>query len=93
VIVTQSGTNQWHGTAFEFLRNNVLDAPNFSTGGMLRRFDGTSLALRWEGLSGKIIRFSSEITKDSGRACTRLPQRSFPILLLAPTRLPAYSPS
>ncbi len=29
LIVTQSGTNQWHGTAFEFLRNNVLDAPNF----------------------------------------------------------------
>jgi hypothetical protein len=29
VIVTQSGTNQWHGTAFEFLRNNVLDAANF----------------------------------------------------------------
>jgi len=29
VIVTQSGTNQWHGSAFEFLRNNALDAPNF----------------------------------------------------------------
>src|SRR5207247_1158595 len=29
VIVTQAGTNHWHGTAFEFLRNNVLDAPNF----------------------------------------------------------------
>jgi len=29
VIVTQSGANQWHGTAFEFLRNNALDAPNF----------------------------------------------------------------
>ncbi len=29
VIVTQSGSNQWHGTAFEFLRNNALDAPNF----------------------------------------------------------------
>jgi hypothetical protein len=28
-IVTQSGTNQWHGSAFEYLRNNVLDAPNF----------------------------------------------------------------
>lgn len=29
IIVTQSGTNQWHGSAFEFLRNNALDAPNF----------------------------------------------------------------
>jgi len=29
VIVTQSGGNQLHGTLFEFLRNNALDAPNF----------------------------------------------------------------
>jgi hypothetical protein len=29
LIATRSGTNQWHGTAFEFLRNNALDAPNF----------------------------------------------------------------
>ena len=28
-IVTQSGTNQWNGSAFEYLRNNALDAPNF----------------------------------------------------------------
>jgi Carboxypeptidase regulatory-like domain len=28
-IITQSGTNQWHGSVFEYLRNNVLDAPNF----------------------------------------------------------------
>src|SRR5437016_5336666 len=28
-IVTTSGTNQLHGTAFEYLRNNVLDARNF----------------------------------------------------------------
>ncbi len=27
--VTKSGTNQFHGTAFEFIRNNALDAANF----------------------------------------------------------------
>ncbi|MGH9741778.1 MAG: carboxypeptidase regulatory-like domain-containing protein, partial [Candidatus Acidiferrum sp.] len=29
IIVTQSGSNQWHGSAYEFLRNNALDAPNY----------------------------------------------------------------
>jgi Carboxypeptidase regulatory-like domain len=29
LVVTQSGSNQWHGSAFEFLRNNALDAANF----------------------------------------------------------------
>jgi len=28
-IVTHSGTNDWHGTVFEFLRNSDLDARNF----------------------------------------------------------------
>src|ERR1019366_9018718 len=28
-IVTQSGTNQIHGSVFEFLRNNDLDSKNF----------------------------------------------------------------
>ncbi|MFZ1014418.1 MAG: carboxypeptidase-like regulatory domain-containing protein, partial [Terracidiphilus sp.] len=28
-IVTSSGTNQLHGTAFEFIRNSVLDARNY----------------------------------------------------------------
>ena len=29
VIVTQSGSNAWHGSAYEFLRNNDLDTRNF----------------------------------------------------------------
>jgi hypothetical protein len=29
LIVTQSGTNQFHGDVYEFLRNNDLDAPNY----------------------------------------------------------------
>ncbi len=29
LIVTQSGTNQLHGSLFEFLRNNAFDAPNY----------------------------------------------------------------
>src|SRR5260370_28151066 len=28
-IVTHSGTNQWHGSVFEYLRNNTLHAPNY----------------------------------------------------------------
>jgi hypothetical protein len=28
-VVTSSGTNQWHGDAFEYLRNSALDARNF----------------------------------------------------------------
>jgi len=28
-VVSSSGTNQWHGDAFEYLRNSALDARNF----------------------------------------------------------------
>ena len=28
-VVTRSGSNHWHGSAFEFIRNNFIDATNF----------------------------------------------------------------
>ena len=28
-VVTRSGENQWHGSGFEFIRNNFIDATNF----------------------------------------------------------------
>ena len=31
VVTTKSGTNQYHGTGFEFLRNQALDAKNYFT--------------------------------------------------------------
>ncbi len=47
LIVTQSGTNQLHGSAYEFLRNNALDARNFFDGpsapGFQRNQFGVSL--------------------------------------------------
>ena len=29
ILITQSGSNSIHGSAYEFVRNNVLDAPNY----------------------------------------------------------------
>ena len=37
-IVTSSGTNQPHGTAFEFLRNSALDARNYFDAGTIPEF-------------------------------------------------------
>jgi hypothetical protein len=36
--ITKQGTNQFHGTAFEFLRNNALDAANFFEAGQRTPF-------------------------------------------------------
>src|SRR6267154_2263592 len=105
VIVTQSGTNQWHGTAFEFLRNNVLDAPNFfdqgdappfrrnqfgaSMGGPVRR-DNTFVFGNYEGFRQTLHQTSAAFVPDAGSRAAAVPSVQ-PLLNLWPTP-PAGAP-
>src|SRR6202166_3592872 len=105
VIVTQSGTNQWHGTAFEFLRNNVLDAPNFfdqgdaprfrrnqfggSMGGPLRR-DKTFLFGNYEGFRQSLHQTSATFVPDAASRAAAVASVQ-PLLNLWPTP-PAGAP-
>lgn len=45
-VVTKSGTNEWHGDAWEYLRNNVLDARSF--------FVPSIGAFRWNQFGGAL---------------------------------------
>src|SRR6202140_2152561 len=99
VIVTQSGTNQWHGTAFEFLRNNVLDAPNFfdqgdappfrrnqfgtSMGGPVRK-DKTFLFGNYEGFRQSLHQTSAAFVPDLTSRANAAPSVR-PLLNLWPT--------
>jgi hypothetical protein len=79
-IVTQSGTNQWHGSVFEYLRNNALDAPNYfdqgsappfqrnqfggSLGGPIHK-DKTFLFANYEGFRQNLHQTSVELVPDT----------------------------
>ena len=79
IIVTQSGTNQLHGSVYEFLRNNALDAPNYFDQGSAPPFqrnqfgaalggpfkEGQSVSLR------KLRRFPPAPPSDLSRVCAR----------------------
>jgi carboxypeptidase family protein len=99
VIVTQSGTNQWHGTAFEYLRNNALDAANFfdqgsappfqrnqfgaSSGGPLQR-DKTFLFANYEGFRQNLHQTSATFVPDLTSRANATPSVQ-PLLSLWPT--------
>src|ERR1700730_3618828 len=105
VIVTQSGTNQWHGTAFEFLRNNALDAPNFfdqgdappfrrnqfgaSLGGPVQK-DKTFLFGNYEGFRQNLHQTSATFVPDAASRAAAVPSVK-PLLNLWPTP-PAGAP-
>jgi len=105
VIVTQSGTNQWHGTAFEYLRNNVLDASNFfdqgdappfrrnqfgaSMGGPVQK-DKTFLFGNYEGFRQSLHQTSATFVPDAASRAAAVPSVQ-PLLNLWPTP-PAGAP-
>src|SRR6202045_175897 len=105
VILTQSGSNEWHGTAFEFLRNNALDAPNFfdqgdappfqrnqfggSMGGSLQR-DKTFLFANYEGFRQHLHQTSATFVPDAASRAAAVASVK-PLLNLWPTP-PAGAP-
>jgi hypothetical protein len=102
IILTQSGSNQWHGTAFEFLRNNALDASNFfdqgsappfqrnqfgaSAGGPLRA-NKTFLFANYEGFRQHLHQTSTAFVPDAASRAAAVPSVQ-PLLNLWPTPPP-----
>ena len=98
-IVTQSGTKQWHGSLFEFLRNSALDAPNFfdqngappfqrnqfgvAAGGPLQR-DKTFLFANYEGFRQHLHQTSAAFVPDLAARAAAAPSVQ-PLLNLWPT--------
>src|SRR5262249_19662522 len=99
IVVTQSGTNQWHGSVFEFLRNNAFDTPNFfdqggpppfqrnqfgaSGGGPIQR-GKTFLFSNYEGFRQHLHQTSAAFVPDLAARAAAFPSVK-PLLNLWPT--------
>jgi len=102
ILVTQSGSNQWHGSVYEFLRNNALDASNFfdqgsappfernqfgaSTGGPVER-DKTFLFGNYEGFRQNLHQTSVAFVPGLAARAAAVPSVQ-PLLNLWPTPPP-----
>jgi len=102
IIVTDSGTNQLHGSVYEFLRNSALDAPNYfdqgsappfqrnqfgaSLGGPLQK-DRTFLFGNYEGLRQHLHQTSAAFVPDAGSRSSAVPSVQ-PLLNLWPVAAP-----
>lgn len=99
VMVTQSGSNNWHGGVYEFLRNNVLDARNFfdqgpappfqrnqfggSLGGPIQE-DKTFWFANYEGFRQHLHQTSAAFVPDAASRAAAAPSVQ-PLLNLWPT--------
>jgi hypothetical protein len=103
VIVTQSGTNQWHGSVFEFLRNNAFDTSNFFdrggpppfhrnqfgvAGGGPIQADKTFLFANYEGFRQRLHQTSAAFVPDFAARAAAVPSVQ-PLLNLWPTPSPS----
>lgn len=72
--ITRSGTNDLHGSAYEFFRNSALDARNYFDGASIPPFKRNQFGAAIGGPFGRITRSSSSTTKgtDSPRE-SRIP--------------------
>jgi hypothetical protein len=99
LIVTQSGTNRFHGSVYEFLRNNALDAPNYfdqgsappfqrnqfgaSAGGPIAK-NKTFIFANYEGLRQNLHQTSAAFVPDLASRAKAAPSVA-PLLNLWPT--------
>ncbi len=104
-IVTQSGTNQWHGALYEYIRNNDLDAPNYfdvgsappfqrnqfgaALGGPIQK-DKTFVFVNYEGFRQNLHQTSAAFVPDLASRAAAVPSVK-PLLNLWPTP-PANAP-